>query len=392
MSIMDESLQKHYEWQGKIEVVSRCTVENREQLSLAYTPGVAQPCLEIEKNPELSYDLTRRHNLVAVITDGTAVLGLGDIGPRASMPVMEGKCALFKEFAGVDAFPICVNSKDVDEFVRTVELISYSFGGINLEDISAPRCFEIEKKLKERCDIPVFHDDQHGTAIVASAAMLNAAKVAGKKFGDMTLVINGAGAAGCAIAKQFISMGMGDIIMVDLAGIICDGDEFKNPSHYEMAKLTNKNHKRGTLADALKDADAFIGVSKPNLVSPEMVKSMAEKSIIFAMANPTPEIMPDAAKEAGAFVVGTGRSDFPNQINNVVAFPGIFKGALAVRASDINENMKRAAAYAIAAAVPADKLCADFILPNAFDKNVAVIVADAVAKAAVESGVARLKK
>ena len=392
MSIMDESLQKHYEWQGKIEVVSRCTVENREQLSLAYTPGVAQPCLEIEKNPELSYDLTRRHNLVAVITDGTAVLGLGDIGPRASMPVMEGKCALFKEFAGVDAFPICVNSKDVDEFVRTVELISYSFGGINLEDISAPRCFEIEKKLKERCDIPVFHDDQHGTAIVASAAMLNAAKVAGKKFGDMTLVINGAGAAGCAIAKQFISMGMGDIIMVDLAGIICDGDEFRNPSHYEMAKLTNKNHKRGTLADALKGADAFIGVSKPNLVSPEMVKSMAPKSIIFAMANPTPEIMPDAAKEAGAFVVGTGRSDFPNQINNVVAFPGIFKGALAVRASDINEDMKRAAAYAIAAAVPADKLCADFILPNAFDKNVAVIVADAVAKAAVESGVARLKK
>ncbi len=392
MSIMDESLQKHYEWQGKIEVVSRCTVENREQLSLAYTPGVAQPCLEIEKDPELSYDLTRRHNLVAVITDGTAVLGLGDIGPRASMPVMEGKCALFKEFAGVDAFPICVNSKDVDEFVRTVELISYSFGGINLEDISAPRCFEIEKKLKARCDIPVFHDDQHGTAIVASAAMLNAAKVAGKKFEDMTLVINGAGAAGCAIAKQFISMGMGDIIMVDLAGIICDGDEFKNPSHYEMAKLTNKNHKRGTLADALKGADAFIGVSKPNLVSPEMVKSMAEKSIIFAMANPTPEIMPDAAKEAGAFVVGTGRSDFPNQINNVVAFPGIFKGALAVRASDINEDMKRAAAYAIAAAVPADKLCADFILPNAFDKNVAVIVADAVAKAAVESGVARLKK
>lgn len=392
MSIMDESLQKHYEWQGKIEVVSRCTVENREQLSLVYTPGVAQPCLEIEKDPELSYDLTRRHNLVAVITDGTAVLGLGDIGPRASMPVMEGKCALFKEFAGVDAFPICVNSKDVDEFVRTVELISYSFGGINLEDISAPRCFEIEKKLKERCDIPVFHDDQHGTAIVASAAMLNAAKVAGKKFEDMTLVINGAGAAGCAIAKQFISMGMGDIIMVDLAGIICDGDEFKNPSHYEMAKLTNKNHKRGTLADALKGADAFIGVSKPNLVSPEMVKSMAEKSIIFAMANPTPEIMPDIAKEAGAFVVGTGRSDFPNQINNVVAFPGIFKGALAVRASDINEDMKRAAAYAIAEAVPADKLCADFILPNAFDKNVAVIVADAVAKAAVESGVARIKK
>lgn len=392
MSIMEESLKKHYDWKGKIEVVSRCTVEDREQLSLAYTPGVAQPCLEIEKNPELSYDLTRRHNLVAVITDGTAVLGLGDIGPRASMPVMEGKCALFKEFAGVDAFPICVNSKDVDEFVRTVELISYSFGGINLEDISAPRCFEIEKKLKEKCDIPVFHDDQHGTAIVASAAMLNAAKVTGKKFEDMTLVINGAGAAGCAIAKQFISMGMGDIIMVDLAGIICDGDEFKNPSHYEMAKITNKNHRKGDLAEALKGADAFIGVSKPDLVSEEMVKSMADKSIIFAMANPKPEIMPDKAKAAGAFVVGTGRSDFPNQINNVVAFPGIFKGALAVRANDINEDMKRAAAYAIAEAVPEDKLCADFILPNAFDKNVAVIVADAVAKAAVESGAARINK
>ncbi len=392
MSIMDESLKKHYDWKGKIEVVSRCTVEDREQLSLAYTPGVAQPCLEIEKNPELSYDLTRRHNLVAVITDGTAVLGLGDIGPRASMPVMEGKCALFKEFAGVDAFPICVNSKDVDEFVRTVELISYSFGGINLEDISAPRCFEIERKLKEKCDIPVFHDDQHGTAIVASAAMLNAARVAGKKFEDMTLVINGAGAAGCAIAKQFISMGIGDIIMVDLAGIICDGDEFKNPSHYEMAKITNKNHRKGDLAEALKGADAFIGVSKPDLVSEEMVKSMADKSIIFAMANPKPEIMPDKAKAAGAFVVGTGRSDFPNQINNVVAFPGIFKGALAVRASDINEDMKRAAAYAIAEAVPEDKLCADFILPNAFDKNVAVIVADAVAKAAVESGVARINR
>ncbi len=386
---MQSSLEKHYEWQGKIEVISRCAVENREQLSNAYTPGVAQPCLEIEKNPDLSYDLTRRHNLVAVITDGTAVLGLGDIGPRASMPVMEGKCALFKEFAGVDAFPVCVNTKDVDEFVRTVELISYSFGGINLEDISAPRCFEIEKKLKERCDIPVFHDDQHGTAIVASAAMLNAARVAGKDFKDMTLVINGAGAAGCAIAKQFISMGMGDIIMVDIAGIICDGDEFKNPSHREMAKITNKNKRRGGLADAMKGADAFIGVSKPGLVSEEMVKSMADKSIVFAMANPTPEIMPDKAKAAGAFVVGTGRSDFPNQINNVVAFPGIFKGALAVRARDINEEMKQAAAYAIAGAVPADKLCADFILPNAFDKSVASAVAEAVAKAAVESGAAR---
>ena len=392
MDIMQSSLEKHYEWKGKIEIISRCEVSNRDQLSHAYTPGVAQPCLEIEKNPDLSYDLTRRANLVAVITDGTAVLGLGDIGPRASMPVMEGKCALFKEFAGVDAFPICVNSKDVDEIVRTIELISYSFGGINLEDISAPRCFEIERKLKEKLDIPVFHDDQHGTAIVASAAMLNAAKVTGKKFEDMTLVINGAGAAGCAIAKQFISLGIGDIIMVDLKGIICDGDEFENPSHYEMAKLTNKTHRKGGLADAMKGADAFIGVSKPNLVSQDMVRSMADKPIIFAMANPTPEIMPDLAKEAGAYVVGTGRSDYPNQINNVVAFPGIFKGALAVRASDINEEMKRAAAYAIAGVVPEDKLCADFILPNAFDKNIAVVVSEAVAEAAVKSGVARISK
>lgn len=392
MDIMQSSLEKHYEWKGKIEVVSRCKVENREQLSNAYTPGVAKPCLEIAENPDLSYDLTRRSNLVAVITDGTAVLGLGDIGPRASMPVMEGKCALFKEFAGVDAFPICVNSKDVDEIVRTVELISYSFGGINLEDISAPRCFEIERRLKEKLDIPVFHDDQHGTAVVASAAMLNAAKVSGKRFEDMTLVINGAGAAGCAIAKQFLSLGIGDIIMVDIKGIICGGDEFENPSHYEMAKLTNKNKRRGGLAEAMAGADAFIGVSKPNLVSQDMVRSMADKPIIFAMANPTPEIMPDLAKEAGAFVVGTGRSDFPNQINNVVAFPGIFKGALAVRAKDINEEMKRAAARAIAESVPADKLCADFILPDAFDKNVAEVVAKAVAEAAVQSGVARIAK
>lgn len=392
MDIMQSSLEKHYEWKGKIEVVSRCKVENREQLSNAYTPGVAKPCLEIAENPDLSYDLTRRSNLVAVITDGTAVLGLGDIGPRASMPVMEGKCALFKEFAGVDAFPICVNSKDVDEIVRTVELISYSFGGINLEDISAPRCFEIERRLKEKLDIPVFHDDQHGTAVVASAAMLNAAKVSGKRFEDMTLVINGAGAAGCAIAKQFLSLGIGDIIMVDLKGIICDGDEFENPSHYEMAKLTNKNKRKGGLAEAMAGADAFIGVSKPNLVSQDMVRSMADKPIIFAMANPTPEIMPDLAKEAGAFVVGTGRSDFPNQINNVVAFPGIFKGALVVRAKDINEEMKRAAARAIAESVPADKLCADFILPDAFDKSVAEAVAKAVAEAAVQSGVARITK
>ncbi|MGN1416617.1 MAG: NADP-dependent malic enzyme [Oscillospiraceae bacterium] len=390
MDIMQSSLEKHYEWKGKIEVVSRCTVENSAQLSLAYTPGVAQPCLEIQKNPDLSYDLTRRANLVAVITDGSAVLGLGDIGPRASMPVMEGKCALFKEFAGVDAFPICVNTQDVDEFVRTVELISYSFGGINLEDISAPRCFEIEKKLKERCDIPVFHDDQHGTAIVASAAMLNAAKLCGKDFKDMTLVINGAGAAGCAIANQFISLGMGDIILVDKDGIICDGDDFSNPSHYDMAKITNKTHRKGLLADAMKGADAFIGVSRPKLVTPEMIKSMAEKPIVFAMANPTPEIMPDEAKAAGAYIVGTGRSDYPNQINNVVAFPGVFKGALAVRAKDINEDMKRAASIAIASAVPADKLTPDFILPNSFDKNVADIVAEAVAEAARKSGIARI--
>ena len=390
MDIMQSSLEKHYEWKGKIEVVSRCKVENREQLSNAYTPGVAKPCLEIAENPDLSYDLTRRSNLVAVITDGTAVLGLGDIGPRASMPVMEGKCALFKEFAGVDAFPVCIDSKDTDEIVRTIELISYSFGGINLEDISAPRCFEIERRLKEKLDIPVFHDDQHGTAVLASAAMLNAAKVSGKRFEDMTLVINGAGAAGCAIAKQFLSLGIGDIIMVDLKGIICDGDEFENPSHYEMAKLTNKNKRKGGLSEAMTGADAFIGVSKPNLVSQDMVRSMADMPIIFAMANPTPEIMPDLAKAAGAFVVGTGRSDFPNQINNVVAFPGIFKGALSVRARDINEEMKRAAARAIAESVPADKLCADFILPDAFDKSVAEAVSKAVAEAAVQSGVARI--
>lgn len=391
MNIMESSLLKHKEWKGKIEVISRTPINSREELSNAYTPGVAQPCIEIEKNPELSYELTRRHNLVAVITDGTAVLGLGDIGPLASMPVMEGKCALFKEFADVDAFPICVNSKDVDEIVRTIELISYSFGGINLEDISAPRCFEIERKLKEKLDIPVFHDDQHGTAIVTSAGMLNASKVANKKFEDMTLVINGAGAAGCAIAKHFITMGMGDIIMVDINGIICDGDEFTNPSHYEMAKITNKNHRKGSLADAMVGADAFIGVSKPNLVTPDMIKSMADKPIIFAMANPTPEIMPDVAKQAGAFIVGTGRSDFPNQVNNVIAFPGIFKGALKVRAKDINEEMKMAASYAIANCVPKDELSTENILPNAFDRSVANAVAEAVAEAGIKSGVAKIK-
>lgn len=392
MDIMESALKKHYEWKGKIEIVSRTPINSREALSNAYTPGVARPCLEIQKNPDLSYELTRRHNLVAVITDGTAVLGLGDIGPLAGMPVMEGKCALFKEFADVDAFPLCIDSKDTDEIVRTIELIGKSFGGINLEDIAAPRCFEIEKRLKEKLDIPVFHDDQHGTAIVTSAAMLNAAKIAGKKISDMTLVINGAGAAGIAIAKHFISLGIGNVLMVDIKGIICDGDEFTNPAHYEIAKMTNKNHVRGSLADAMNGADAFIGVSRPNLVTEDMVKSMAEKSIIFAMANPTPEIMPDKAKEAGAFIVGTGRSDFPNQINNVVAFPGVFKGALAVRARDINEDMKLAAAYAIAASVPEDKLSPDFILPDSFDRNVAKAVARAVADAAIKSGVARLKE
>ena len=389
MDIMESALLKHKEWKGKIEIVSRTPVNDRDQLSHAYTPGVARPCLEIQKDPELSYVLTRRHNLVAVITDGTAVLGLGDIGPEASMPVMEGKCALFKEFADVDAFPICIDSKDTDEIVKTIALISKSFGGINLEDISAPRCFEIEKRLKEIVDIPVFHDDQHGTAIVASAAMINAAKVSGRQIKDMTLVINGAGAAGCAIAKQFITLGIGNIIMVDINGIICDGDEFTNPAHYELAKLTNKNNIRGSLADAMKGADAFIGVSKPGLVSEEMVKSMTDKPIIFAMANPTPEIMPDKAKSAGAFIVGTGRSDFPNQINNVVAFPGVFKGALAVRAKDINEDMKLAAAYAIASSVPEDKLTPDNILPDPFDRNIPKAVAKAVAEAAVKSGIAR---
>lgn len=392
MDIMESALNKHKEWKGKIEIVSRVSVNSRDELSHAYTPGVARPCLEIEKNPELSYELTRRHNLVAVITDGTAVLGLGDIGPEASMPVMEGKCALFKEFADVDAFPICVDSKDTDEIVRTIQLISKSFGGINLEDISAPRCFEIEKQLKEKVDIPVFHDDQHGTAIVASAAMINAAKVAGKKISDMTLVINGAGAAGIAIAKQFITLGIGNIIMVDIKGIICDGDEFENPSHYEIAKVTNKNKIRGGLSDAMKGADAFIGVSKPGLVSEDMVRSMAEKPVIFAMANPTPEIMPDDAKKAGAFIIGTGRSDYPNQINNVIAFPGVFKGALAVRAKDINEDMKLAAAYAIAGSVDESKLDAENILPDPFDREIPKAVAKAVAEAAIKSGVARKKE
>ncbi len=390
MNVMEESLQMHKQWQGKIEVCTRTKIENARDLTLAYTPGVAQPCLEIQKDPDLSYELTRRSNLVAVITDGSAVLGLGDIGGLAGMPVMEGKCALFKAFADVDAFPLCIDSNDVDTIVDTIALISGSFGGINLEDIAAPRCFEIEAKLKERVDIPVFHDDQHGTAIVVGAAMLNACKLTGRKIGELKVVMSGAGAAGCAIAKFLLSLGVKDIIMLNSKGIICEGDDIRNPAQAEMAKITNRKHLRGGLADAMKGADVFVGVSKPDLVTADMVKSMNEKPFIFAMSNPVPEIMPDVAKSAGAYIVGTGRSDFPNQINNVVAFPGIFKGALAVRASDINEDMKLAAAHAIAACVSDEQLDVDFILPNAFDRNVSIKVAEAVAEAARKSGVARI--
>ncbi len=390
MDIMQSSLKKHEEWGGKIEIVSRTAINDRNSLSHAYTPGVAQPCLEIEKNPELSYTLTRRHNLVAVITDGTAVLGLGDIGPLAAMPVMEGKCALFKEFADVDAFPLCVDSKDTDEIVNTIANIAYSFGGINLEDIAAPRCFEIEAKLKERLSIPVFHDDQHGTAIVVAAALVNACKVADKKIEELEIVINGAGSAGIAIAKHLLNLGVGNIRMVDLKGILASDEVYENPAHNEIAAMTNKNKDHGVLADAVKGADVFIGVSRPGLLTPEMIGTMNEKPLVFAMANPTPEIMPDLAKEAGAFIVGTGRSDFPNQINNVVAFPGVFKGALAVRATDINEAMKVAATKAIAGCVSDEQLCAEFILPDAFDRSVAAAVAKAVAQAAIDSGVAGL--
>ena len=390
MNIREESLQKHYEWQGKIEVVSRVAVNDTKDLSLAYTPGVAEPCLEIQKDYEKSFQLTRRSNLVAVITDGTAVLGLGDIGPEAGMPVMEGKCALFKEFAGVDAFPICVRSKDVDEIVRTVYLISGSFGGINLEDIAAPRCFEIERKLKEICDIPVFHDDQHGTAIIVAAAVLNALKVVKKDLGKINAVINGSGSAGIAIAKHLLNLGLKNLTMVDRAGIIYEGMDGLNPEQQYMSTITNRSKKTGTLADAMKNADLFIGVSAPNIVNEEMVKSMADEPIIFAMANPTPEIMPDIAKKAGARIVGTGHSDFPNQINNVLAFPGIFRGALDCRASEINEEMKAAASYAIASLVSDDELNDEYILPKAFDRRVGKAVAEAVMEAARKSGVAKL--
>lgn len=390
MDIRKESLKKHYEWNGKIEVVSRVSISNSDDLSLAYTPGVAEPCLEIQKDYEKSFELTRRNNLVAVITDGTAVLGLGDIGPEAGMPVMEGKCALFKEFADVDAFPICVRSKDVDEIVNTIYLISGSFGGINLEDIAAPRCFEIEKKLKEKCDIPVFHDDQHGTAVIVAAGLLNALKIVDKNIETANIVVNGAGSAGIAITKHLFNMGAKNITLCDINGIICEGDDSLSDVHKYMATITNREKKTGTLADAMKGADVFIGVSAPNIVSKEMVKSMAEKPVIFSMANPTPEIMPDVAKEAGAAVVGTGRSDFPNQINNVLAFPGIFRGALDCRASEINEEMKVAASYAIASLVGDDELNPEYILPQAFDKRIGKAVAKAVKEAAEKTGVARI--
>ena len=390
MDYASESLKRHYDWKGKIEVVCRCPLEDKDDLSLAYTPGVAQPCLEIQKDVNKSYELTRRSNLVAVVTDGTAVLGLGDIGPEAGMPVMEGKCALFKAFGDVDAVPICVRSKEVDDIVKTVSLIAGSFGGINLEDISAPRCFEIEEKLKETCDIPIFHDDQHGTAVVTLAALLNALKLTGKKMEEIKVVTSGAGAAGIAIIKLLIAMGLKNVILCDRKGAIYEGREGLNKEKEEMAKITNKDHEAGTLEEVLKGADVFIGVSAPGCVTQDMVRSMNENPILFPMANPTPEIMPDLAKEAGAAVVGTGRSDFPNQINNVLAFPGIFRGALDVRASEINDEMKIAEAKAIASFVTDDLLSADYIIPSALDKNVATAVAEAVAKVAKETGVARI--
>ena len=391
MNYAEESLKKHYEWKGKVEVVCRTPLETTEDLSLAYTPGVAQPCLEIQKDVLKSYDLTRRSNLVAVVTDGTAVLGLGDIGPEAGMPVMEGKCALFKAFGDVDAIPLCVRSKSVDDIVNTVRLLAGSFGGVNLEDISAPRCFEIEKKLKECCDIPIFHDDQHGTAVVTLAAMLNALKLTGKHIDDIRVVTSGAGAAGIAIIKLLISMGLKDVVLCDRKGAIYKGrTEDMNPVKEEMAEITNKHLRKGTLAEVIKGADVFIGVSAPNCLTKEMVKSMAKDPIIFPMANPTPEIMPEDAIEAGAVVVGTGRSDYPNQINNVLAFPGIFRGALDVRASDINDAMKIAAAKAIASFVTDDKLAPDYIIPSVLDKSVAQAVAKAVAQSARDTGVARI--
>jgi malate dehydrogenase (oxaloacetate-decarboxylating) len=390
MNYAEESLKLHGEWKGKIEVVSRVPVKTKDDLSLAYTPGVAEPCLEIQKDINKSYDLTRRHNLCAVITDGTAVLGLGDIGPEAGMPVMEGKCVLFKSFGDVDAFPLCVKTKDVDEFVNTVALISGSFGGINLEDIAAPRCFEIERKLKERCDIPIFHDDQHGTAVITLAGLMNALKVVGKKKEDVKIVTSGAGAAAIAIVKLLLSAGFQHVIMCDRKGAIYEGRDGLNWIKEEMALVTNKEKKAGSLAEMLVGADVFIGVSGPGTVNTEMIKTMNKDAIVFACANPTPEIFPDDAKAGGAAVISTGRSDFPNQINNVLAFPGIFRGTFDVRASDINEEMKMAAAKALADLISDEELSADYIIPYAFDPKVGPAVAKAVAQAAIDSGVARI--
>lgn len=390
MDYKAESLKKHYEWKGKISIHSNATVTNKDELSLAYTPGVAEPCLEIQKDVNKSYELTRRWNMAAVITDGSAVLGLGDIGPEAGMPVMEGKCVLFKEFGDVDAFPLCIKSKDVDEIVNTVYLLSGSFGGINLEDISAPRCFEIEKKLKEKCDIPIFHDDQHGTAVVTTAAMINAMKLTNRNLNEQRVIVCGAGAAGIAITKLLMSLGLKDVILCDRKGAIYEGRDGLNPIKEEISKISNKKMVKGSLADAMAGADVFIGVSGPDIVSVDMIKSMNADPIIFAMSNPVPEIMPELAKKAGAVVVGTGRSDFPNQINNVLAFPGIFRGALDVRAKDINDEMKIAAAKAIADLISDSELSADYVIPAPFDSRVGMAVAKAVAKAAKDSGVSRI--
>ncbi|MCI2057085.1 MAG: NAD-dependent malic enzyme [Oscillibacter sp.] len=390
MDYAAESLKLHYEWKGKLEVTPRAAVDSKDALSLAYTPGVAQPCLEIQKDISKSYELTRRWNTVAVVTDGTAVLGLGDIGPEAGMPVMEGKCVLFKAFGGVDAIPLCVRSKDVDDIVNTVALLAGSFGGVNLEDISAPRCFEIEKKLKERCDIPIFHDDQHGTAVITLAGLINALKVVDKKIEDVKIVTSGAGAAGTAIIKLLMSMGLQNVVMTDRKGAIYEGREGLNAVKEKIARTTNPGHEKGSLAEVIRGADVFIGVSAPGTLTREMVQTMNRDAIIFACANPTPEIFPDEAKAGGAKVVSTGRSDYPNQVNNVLAFPGIFRGALDVRASDINDEMKVAAAYALAGLVSDEELNADYILPAAFDPRVKDAVAAAVAEAARKSGVARI--
>lgn len=390
MTIQEKSLELHGKWKGKIEVKSTVPVKCAEDLSLAYTPGVAEPCLAIHKDINLSYKYTRRWNLVAVVTDGSAVLGLGDIGPEAGMPVMEGKCVLFKTFGNVDAFPLCIRSKDVDEIVKTVSLLSGSFGGINLEDISAPRCFEIESKLKKVCDIPIFHDDQHGTAVVTLAGLMNAVKITGKKMDNLNVVVSGAGAAGTSITKLLISLGVKNIIVCDRKGAIYRGMDTTNKAKLSLAKITNPDNHKGTLKEIIKGTDVFIGVSAPGIVTGEMVKSMNKDAIIFAMANPVPEIFPDLAKSAGAKVIGTGRSDYPNQINNVLAFPGIFRGALDVRASDINDQMKIAAAKSIASLISDEELKPDYIIPAPFDKRVAIAVASAVSKAAIESGVARI--